>query len=71
MLDYIITSINLYVMHVCALIPLIFGISIYNDGLPKYKKMAEMFKTVIVLAAILGIFSSHSHHYYQSLWGAK
>lgn len=44
-----------------------FGTNIYKNGIPPLKELPSMIKTAVILAAILSIFSSHSHHYLTNI----
>ena len=40
-----------------------FAATIYKNGIPDFKKLPALLKSAVVIAAIMSIFSSHSHHY--------
>ena len=67
MLAYLISWGHLYVVHFGAWVTFAFGATIYKNGLPELKNLPSMFKTTVIIAAILSVFSSHSHHYLTNI----
>jgi len=58
---------HMYFFHFGAWVSMMFGISLHRDGIPELSAMPKMFRNVLILAAILSLFSSHSHHHYNLL----
>lgn len=56
---------NMWVVHLGAWMTFLFAADVYKNGMPELKSVPSKLKTAIVLAALLSIFSSHSHHYLQ------
>lgn len=67
LLQYLLQWGHMYIMHVGAWITFAFGASIYKEGMPVTERIPSMIKTALILAAILSIFSSHSHHYISNI----
>ena len=57
---YLISWMHAYIAHFGMWVSLIAGFAIYKDGIPKVKKMLDLFLSVLVLAAVVAAFSSHS-----------
>jgi hypothetical protein len=70
MSEYMITWGHAYLMHFGAWVSFAFGATVYKNGLPEPKKIPSMVLSAVTLAAIVAIFSSHSHtHYLQKFIG--
>jgi hypothetical protein len=67
MTSYLINWFHAYLVHFGVWVSLISGSSLYQKGLPEMKRLPNMFKTVLILSAVLAIFSSHSHVHYASI----
>ena len=67
MLDYLVQWGHMYVVHIGAWVTFGFGATIYKNGMPPLSEVPSMLKTAIILALILAIFSSHSHHYLANI----
>jgi hypothetical protein len=66
MLSYLYQWGQVYLVHFGAWVTFGFACTIYKTGLPKIKTIPGLLKTAIVVAAILSIFSSHSHIQYMN-----
>lgn len=61
MIDYLLNWLNAYVMHFGVWIAMLVSFDIYKKGLPELRHILSMFKSAIILATIVSVFSSHSH----------
>jgi hypothetical protein len=59
-MTYLTEFIHAYSIHFGFWVCFSFGATIYNEGLPELEDLPGMFKTALILAAILSLFSSHS-----------
>jgi hypothetical protein len=66
-MEYLIHWGHLYIVHFGFWMTFAFGATIYNDGIPDFKKLPALLKSAVVIAALLSLFSSHSHHYLTSI----
>jgi hypothetical protein len=57
---YLLNWMHAFISHFGIWVTLIAAATIYKDGAPKMKKIVPMIKSVLVLAGILSLFSSHS-----------
>lgn len=72
MLEYFVQWGHHYVMHFGAIVSVGLMASLYKDGLPEPKKLPKLLLSAVCLAAVVALFSSHSHtHYIQFLSGGK
>ena len=62
--DYLFQWLHAYVMHVGAWVSFALGMMIYKNGVPNPKELFLLFKSVIILALIGGLFSSNSQVHY-------
>jgi hypothetical protein len=67
MLDYLISWGHLYIIHFGAWVTFAFAMTFYKHGIPELKKLPSMLKAIVIIAAILSVFSSHSHHYFTNI----
>ena len=63
MWNYLTLWLQLYIVHFGAWMTFTVGVDLYKNGLPELKNLKSMLKTAFIIAAILSVFSSHSHHY--------
>lgn len=67
MLHYLAMWAHMYVVHFGVWVTLLCFLDVHENGLPKPKDMLTKLKTALLLAAVLSIFSSHSHHYLANI----
>lgn len=65
-MNYLLEFLHAYSMHFGFWVCFMFGATIYKNGMPALDQLKPMFKTAMILASILGIFSSHSQAHYLS-----
>jgi hypothetical protein len=58
---------HLYVIHFGVWVTLLCGMDVHENGLPKLKDLLSKLKTALIMACVLSIFSSHSHHYLTNI----
>ena len=66
MSEYLIEWGHTYLMHFGAWVSFAIGANVVKNGLPTIKEIPKIMASCIILAAIVGIFSSHSHNHYVS-----
>jgi hypothetical protein len=66
-MDYLIHWGHLYVVHFGVWMTFMFAAAIYLNGIPNLQKLPAMLKSAVIIAAIMSIFSSHSHHYMTNI----
>lgn len=64
MLEYLSQWGTLYLAHFGAWVSFCVGTSIWKSGLPTPKEVKSLMISAVMVSAILGAFSSHSHHSY-------
>jgi len=55
-----------YLVHFGAWVSFMIGTKVYKEGLPALESLSNMFKTAVILAAVLSAFSSHSQNHYMT-----
>lgn len=63
---YYINWFHLFVIHFGMWVTFMFGATIMKGEIPEPDKLWKLFKSVVILAALLSVFSSHSHVHYLS-----
>lgn len=63
-MNYLLEFLHAYSMHFGFWVCFMFGATIYKSGLPELTQLRPMFKTAVILAAVLSAFSSHSQSHY-------
>lgn len=71
MFEYLIQWAHMYIVHFGIWVTFMFGITMHSNGIPHLKELPDMFKTSMILSAILSIFSSHSHHHFMTHLAGK
>lgn len=64
MSNYFIQWGHTYIIHFGAWVSFMLGTQVYKNGIPELMGLSNMFKSALILAAILSAFSSHSHNHY-------
>ena len=56
-----------YIIHFGVWVTLLCGMDVHENGLPELKDLPSKLKTILILSAVVSIFSSHSHHYLSNI----
>jgi hypothetical protein len=62
-MNYLISWAHLYVVHFGVWMTFALAATVYKKGIPDFEKLPSLLKSAVVIAAIISVFSSHSHHY--------
>lgn len=65
-MSYFINWAHAYSVHFGVWVTFVVGCTIYRDGAPSPKKLPGLLESALAIAAILSVFSSHSHVHYIS-----
>ena len=71
MYSYLLQWTHLYLIHVGAWVSFAFGAQVTKNGLPDPRKVPSMLLSAVILAAVVAIFSSHSHTHFLQHFASK
>jgi hypothetical protein len=60
MIDYLLHWMHAYIVHFGIWMTMLVGFDIYKNGLPAPEKIKGIFKSALILAVIISVFSSHA-----------
>jgi hypothetical protein len=66
MVEYFTEWGHTYLMHLGAWVSFGIGATVMKNGLPMSKEIPKIMLSCIILAAVVSVFSSHSHNHYLS-----
>jgi hypothetical protein len=65
-MSYLINWFHAYVIHFGVWASFVIASSVHTKGIPSFDRLPGLLKSSMVIAAILSVFSSHSHVHYAS-----
>jgi hypothetical protein len=68
---YLIEWGHTYMMHFGAWVSFAFGAQVTKKGLPEPKEVKSLLVSAIVMAAVVAVFSSHSHNHFLQHFSSK
>jgi hypothetical protein len=66
MMSYYINWFHLFVIHFGMWVSFMFGAKVMKGEIPEPEQLLKLLKSVVILAVVLSVFSSHSHAHYIS-----
>jgi hypothetical protein len=63
MINYLTEWLHLYSIHLGVITTLLILLDMYLKGLPETKEILSKFKSAIIIAACVAVFSSHAHNH--------